>query len=352
MQHLAVTVDYAGAPGTRARPLSSGGSAASMPTWPSSAASPAVFSAFGCDAGTKNQPPMFVSGLQSTDAKIPTDYSCPSLGPCEIVLYARDFVYPYTGQVPGAAPAESRDEITIEAALGFPRLQPGMLIQLDGRPCIGFGALQCIYKLPPSSTGGLASGSEQSQATYAGPPDESGGRIVGSTIVRCFTALDLHAPSAAPAKKSCHSAPLCITIRIEPVASIRGVLDKIFFPSGVVPTAPRARLDVGRDADQSVEIHVDWTPQVRHPTNDSETARTRYTWSGCSRGACVMRLPAGVSTNSGFSPDRSVDLCSAHPQFLGIRTRLRQGVQQEDLHGGSRRRGGRYRRGSRPLLPS
>jgi hypothetical protein len=244
---------------------------------------------------------MFVSGLQSIDAKIPTDYTCPSLGPCEVVLYARDFVYPYTGQNPGAAPAESRDEITIEAAMGFPRLQPGMLTQLDGRACVGFGALQCVYKLPPNSTGGLASGSERSQEAHAAPADESGGRIVGSTIVRCFTALDLHAPSAAPAKKSCHSAPLCIKIRIEPVASIRGVLDKIFFPSGVVPTAPRARLDVGRDADQSVEIHVDWTPQVRHPTVNSETARPRY-----SRGACA--LPADISAHSEFSPDSSVDL--------------------------------------------
>lgn len=260
VQHLAMTLDFPGA--SEAQSIQSGMRRASRAAgWHLSAAGPSLFSAFSCDPGTKNQPPIFVSGLHSTDTNVRTEYTCPSVGPCEMVLYVRDLV-PAHGGLSSDAGAESRDEITIEAAMGFPRLQDGMLTRVDGGACKGFGALQCIYKVPPNATGGLGSGLKDSLGSKSDDADSQVGRLVGSIIVTCFTALDLHASGAAPARKSCHSAPLCIKVRIEPVPIVRGVFDKIFYPSGVVPTAPRARLDVGMGSDQSVEIHVDWTPPV------------------------------------------------------------------------------------------
>jgi len=89
---------------------------------------------------------------------------------------------------------------------------------------------------------------EEEAAAAAGGEEHA--REVGSVIVRCFSALDLHPLSAAPLRRSCRSAPLCVKIRIEPLASLRGFLSQI--------TPPRARLDAGAHSDESVEIVVDF----------------------------------------------------------------------------------------------
>ena len=89
---------------------------------------------------------------------------------------------------------------------------------------------------------------EEEAAAAAGGEEHA--REVGSVIVRCFSAIDLHPLSAAPLRRSCRSAPLCVKIRIEPLASLRGFLSQI--------TPPRARLDAGAHSDESVEIVVDF----------------------------------------------------------------------------------------------
>ena len=219
-------------------------------TWPTSAASPALFSAVPCDPGTRNQPPVFVSGPRSTDVQVRSEYTCPAVGPCEIALHVRDFKVA-SGNGSGI-PEESQDEITIEAAIGFRRLDRASIFRVDGSSCQGFGSLSCIFRL---SRGDRSGGLEEGVGRW----DENEG-MLGSVVVKCFTALDLHQPSAAPRKKTCRSVPLCVKIRIEPVASYRGVLNRIFYPSSVTSTAPRVRLDVGEHSDQRPEIIVDWNP--------------------------------------------------------------------------------------------
>lgn len=289
-------------------------------------------------AAHNEQPPVFVNGLLSSDTNVRTEYTCPEQGPCEIALYARDLVPAHAGRRTDASTEhESQDEIRIEAAMGFPRLGAGVLTRLDGRACTGFGALQCIYKVPLDAAGGLESGLEQARALNSLPAGANEEHALGRTIVRCFTALDLHAASAAPARKSCHSAPLCIKIRIDPAPVMRGVLDKIFYPSGVTPAAPRARLDVGMDSDQSVEIHVDWTP----PVSRSFFARQRSSWAR----ACIF---AENMPRSKISADLALpcwlyfacrsenDYRTACSECLGFWARCFQSIQQEDLHSSSR----------------
>jgi hypothetical protein len=112
------------------------------------------------------------------------------------------------------------------------------------------GSLTCIYSLPPNSIPGPEYGGDGPK--YADPslPIATEARIAGSTVVRCFIARDIHTPADAPRKRSCHSAPLCIKIRIEAVATLLDFLNKI--------ETPRARLDIGKESDEAVEITVDY----------------------------------------------------------------------------------------------
>jgi hypothetical protein len=264
-QHFAVTLDF---PVTRHEVFGSHDELEHPLSWATSAAASMVFAVFACDPGTRNQPPVFVTGKQSTDTQVRSEYTCPPVGPCEIELYVRDFDaaewFHRRGNSSDEAMQESRDQISIEAAVGFQRFEYDSLLQADGSPCAGFGSLQCIYRLSvDEKAGGLDSGIrypvELDPSTREMP---ASARMEGDVFVRCFTAVDLHPISAAPEKQTCRSEPLCIKIRIEPIASYRGLLDKIFYPSGVTSSSPRARLDVGLDSNQVVEVHIDWNPPV------------------------------------------------------------------------------------------
>jgi len=245
-------------------------------SWQTSARSPLLFSAFACDAGTWNQPPIFVAAQASTDPSPRVEYTCPPLGPCEIPLYVRDFValvHPEAVDADGDGFAQqSQDEITVEAALGTAAFGAGELVQLDGSACIGYGALHCIYRLPVPVGSLVGKGAGHVRPGEEEEKEERRSRVEGSVIVRCFSTLDLHPPSAAPVRRSCRSAPLCVKIRVEPLASLRGYLSQI--------TAPRARLDAGTHSDESLEIVVDFvemdllTPPCRSVQGTSAICRT------------------------------------------------------------------------------
>jgi hypothetical protein len=261
-QHLAATLDYPGSlhrsanKSSLVRHTATGADRVEQISprlsWQTSARSPLLFSAFACDAGTWNQPPIFVAAQASTDPSPRVEYTCPPLGPCEIPLYVRDFValvHPEAVDADGDGFAQqSQDEITVEAALGTAAFGAGELAQLDGSACIGYGALHCIYRLPVPD--GTLKGKGAGHVRAGEEEEEILSRVEGSVIVRCFSTLDLHLPSAAPVRRSCRSAPLCVKIRVEPLASLRGYLSQI--------TAPRARLDAGTHSDESLEIVVDF----------------------------------------------------------------------------------------------
>ena len=146
------------------------------PTWHStfSAASPLLFSAFPCHPGTANRAPEFVTGMQSIDTNLRTEYTCHAQRACEIALFARDMNTAWP-------PQQTTDDIAIEAAIGFETLDVRTLFTPDGGVCQGTGAVHCIYKL-----------------TLSNVHDH-----LASTHIRCFTTFDMHDASAAPQQRSC-----------------------------------------------------------------------------------------------------------------------------------------------------
>ena len=195
-QHLIFTLDSTRAPQAAAahQPV--------MPTWatsPLTGASPLLFSAFPCDPGSENRPPTFVTGLDSTDTRVRTEYSCVIGEECEIPLFARDLST-------DAEPRETTDDIAIEAALGFAPLDRHSLFRPDGSACRGRGALYCIYRLFAPEDRGLVTRASRE-----------------SSYIRCFTTLDIHDAAAATDARSCSSLPLCVKIRITPLASWRAL---------------------------------------------------------------------------------------------------------------------------------
>ena len=143
----------------------------------------------GCDAGTANRPPIFVTGLLSQERKVPTVFTCHTEQVCEIPLYVRDLTLE-------SPPRQSFDHIAIEALFqgrgGHQEdTEMSTLFTADGARCNGTGALHCVYKLKPMTA---------APATY----------------VRCFSAYDIHDAAAAPERRMCRSSPLCLKIRVIP----------------------------------------------------------------------------------------------------------------------------------------
>ena len=56
----------------------------------------------------------------------------------------------------------------------------------------------------------------------------------GHTEVRCVVAVDLHASSAAPAKRTCRSMPMCIKIHFMPLTSSDGLVNELGEPGARV----------------------------------------------------------------------------------------------------------------------
>ena len=164
--------------------------------------SPLLFSAFPCDPGTENEAPIFVTGLKSLDTRLRTEFTCNFEQACEIPLFSRDMAF----GIGNIVSPETKDEISIEAAIGFDTLDQNTLYKPDGSECRGVGALHCIYKLIHSDMHQFGS-SDQSKKVH----------------IRCFTTFDIHDGKAAPQQRTCRSAPFCIKIHFTRIPSWHGL---------------------------------------------------------------------------------------------------------------------------------
>ena len=223
-----------------------GGGETSVPSWNSSSASTQLlFSAFPCYSGTANQPPRFVQSLGSTSEDVQTEYVCLRSGPCEVPLFIRDFEMGTDGS---ESLIQTSDRIAIEAAIGSDAGDGQRITREDGRPCTGVGSLSCVFKLvTPDYVDGVG---------FSLPS--------GTTHVRCFAAVDVHAQSEAPAAKTCRSLPMCIKIRIEDGPSVYGFWQAL--------SIPVAEIDGSISASQDLVL-VSWTVS---PGSPPFTAEVQY----------------------------------------------------------------------------
>jgi hypothetical protein len=200
--------------------------------WRSSpgAAAPLLFSAFPCDPGTVNRPPVFVTGLLSTDTRVLSEYTCTFKEPCEIPLFARDFR--------PDEEVQSSDEISIKAAVGFEELNRRSLFKPDGSACRGSGALFCIFKLD----------AQASRPATAG------------AITRCFVTLDVHDAASSPGQRTCSSLPYCIQIRYNVFPSWRGYDPRIPVPKAQLKTS-EAQHACG------AYVYLDWAGEFLYGVN-------------------------------------------------------------------------------------
>jgi len=179
-----------------------------------------IFSMFGCDAGTENQPPTFVRGLcdgasldscpDSTEINVDTTHECPFWEDCTIHLFARDFTMSTQG-VDGRKVnpvTTTNHQVHIQYALGYDHLpladlEPALGASREADCCVGVGHFK--YFLKPAA--------DQDSVTGFFSP-----LAIGKIYVRCFVAYDVFKTdmTAADQKKtkSCPSMPLCIKIRI------------------------------------------------------------------------------------------------------------------------------------------
>ena len=82
-----------------------------------------LFSAFACDSGAANQPPVFVASQHSRSTEVETEFRCWVGAACRIALHARDFAMDASGVASGDA---TEDMVRIEpqvlgASLGAER---------------------------------------------------------------------------------------------------------------------------------------------------------------------------------------------------------------------------------------
>ena len=216
------------------------------PTWnssPRSSASPLLFSAFPCDPGTSNQPPVFVTGLKSFDTRVRAEYTCVFGEECEVPLFARDMTL-------DSEPRDSADEIAIEAAVGFEQLGAQSLFRPDGSECRGSGPLFCIYKLAL--------------------PDDGDVMSWPTSVIRCFTAFDIHDSDAAPGKRSCRSLPFCIKVRFSPLPSWRALYHGIGVIKAFLQLDPR-----DQQSFRGAHIYLRWNDTELAPVTSNLTASLR-----------------------------------------------------------------------------
>lgn len=175
-----------------------------------------ITAAYGCDAGTANQPPRFVGSFGTevvADFNVKTEMTCHYSAPCTFRINATDFAMDAAGRdgatdstaCPGGrqAPCATMDTIVIEPAYGREQFTTSELTEyLTNGPCEGQGRVSCLFSLKTEDV----------------PPDNPNvfeQTAIGKIYVQCFVAVDKHASSAAPAAKSCRSLPTCVKIIIE-----------------------------------------------------------------------------------------------------------------------------------------
>jgi len=180
-----------------------------------------IFSMFGCDAGSQNQPPVFVKSLcggigslaacpDSTNVDVDTTHECAFWEPCTINLYARDFDMSSQG-VDGRTqnpPISAAHRVHIQYALGYDHLplsdiEPNTGANTEVNCCNG-GVGHFKYNLKPAVDMDTVTG-------FFSP------LAIGKIYVRCFVAYDVfgNLPQTEKNKfKSCPSMPLCMKIKI------------------------------------------------------------------------------------------------------------------------------------------
>jgi len=212
-QHLLVTADSGSITGA-----SIGGDAwREVPTWQQgSSATYSIFSAYPCDSGVENQPPVFVTSAKSRDTRVPTDVHCYFGEACTIPLHARDFEMDSDGFQNGQ---QTADTVRIELATGISSQYDTHLKHVNGSDCQDSGAVCCLLELKPTA-----------ETSHAASYMAHGGH----TEVRCVVAVDLHASSAAPAKRTCRSMPMCIKIHFMPLTSSDGLVNELGEPGARV----------------------------------------------------------------------------------------------------------------------
>jgi len=210
-QHLCATSDS----GTS---NASGSEGMPTPTWEHGAGAVyTIFSAFPCDSGTANQPPVFVTSATSFDSEVATDIRCDVGKACEVAIFARDFELDESG---GQGGAESSDVVRIELAAGVATHEDTQLMHINGSACQGEGSVSCVLNL--TSVAGSMHGNDWT----------------GRTEVRCLVALDLHDLMAAPGKRTCRSMPLCLKVHFMPIESSDGLVPQFGAPEARVIVSP------------------------------------------------------------------------------------------------------------------
>ena len=163
------------------------------------AGSQQIFSTFACDAGTSNQPPVFVRDQISKSRDIPTDVTCSRSGACQIELHIRDYAVTSGGVENGLL---SSDDIAIEHGLGLTELNPQQIVNMAGEgTCRGVGHLSCKYQLVDD---------------YDGATGRFSANAIGKIYLKCFVAVDKHPPCTDSSRErcTCRSLPMCFRIRI------------------------------------------------------------------------------------------------------------------------------------------
>jgi hypothetical protein len=103
------------------------------PTWRNGAGAVyTLFSAFPCDSGLANQPPVFVTSKESYDTGVPTDLQCFIGKVCEVVVQARDFAIDQSGKENGL---QTMDVVRIELAPGVSSHADSDLTHINGSAC-------------------------------------------------------------------------------------------------------------------------------------------------------------------------------------------------------------------------
>jgi hypothetical protein len=180
-----------------------------------------VFSMFPCNAGTENQPPVFVQGLcqeqgaafsigkinscsDSTNINPTTTYECKFWDACVINLYARDFsmINRVDGRTKTPTETPPKNAVDIQYAIGYDHL-PTADIEAAGPTCCSDGAAHFKYFFRPVDLMDPTTG-------FMDPV-----KSIGQIFVRCFVAYDMFSTEiVSTTQRSCPSMPLCIKIRI------------------------------------------------------------------------------------------------------------------------------------------
>jgi hypothetical protein len=210
-QHVLATADSGSMIGVG---IGGGAALGKVPTWQQgSSATYSIFSAYPCDSGVANQPPVFVVSATSHSTRVPTDVYCYFGEACIVPLYARDYEMNSEGFQTGL---QTSDTVRLELATGFSSPYDTSLVHVNGSRCQDNGAVCCLLELVPAA------------GTSPGAAER------GRTEVRCVVAVDLHESSDAPTKRTCRSMPLCIKIHFVPLTSSDGLVTELGAPNARV----------------------------------------------------------------------------------------------------------------------